>query len=262
MPKKYFPKKRAFRKKTMTKKPKVTKGIKQYVNRAIHRQIEDKRSLLVQNVNNIRSYVYDTTMGVTTCLPTINIIQGVGQSGRIGNTVHIRSLYFNFCLYPLAYDPVSNPQPKPQEVLIFLGKIKGQRDRTPATSDFQKIWQNGNSSAQPYSDLRDLTQSVNKDYWTIYKMMRFKIGNAVIDASGNNAVAQYYSNNDFNLNVVRRMNITKFVPKILKFNDTTASPTNDNLYMWHTCVNADGSVANNTIPIAISYSFQCAYEDA
>lgn len=257
-----------YKKKSSYPIKKVSPTIKKYVSRVVHSQIENKHALSVTNSAVVTAYTFSTTLGVTTCLPTVNISQSLGQSGRIGNTIKTRKLMFNFYLYPLPFADPSNTIPKPQEVLIFLGKVKGQKDRTPITTDFQKLWQNGNSSTQPYSDLRDLTQIVNKDYWIVYKVMRFKIGTASYEGFSTTPLQvpqqaqQYYANNDFKLNVVRRMNITKYCPKTLKFNDTTLSPSNDNLFMWHLCVNSDGSVASSPSPINIGYSFQYEYEDA
>lgn len=263
--KKPFFKKRPY-KKRVVRKPRyarpVSTAVKQYVNKAIHKNIEDKTAVYVTNIMNVNAYTFNTLMGVVTCIPSINISQGTGQSNRIGNTIRTRSLNVKFCFYPNPYNATDNAVPKPQEVLLFFGKLKGQKDRVPITSDFQKLWQNGSSSTQPYSDLRDLTQMVNTDYWIVYKIMRFKIGTAAYGGTGSQAGAQFFENNDFKLNAVRTVNLTKFCPKVLKFNDTTLSPSNDNLYMWHTCVNADGSAASSTYPMTMSYSFNYIYEDA
>lgn len=262
MAKKTSSTKKTSTRKTISRKPRVSAGIKKYVKAAIHREIEDKNSLLVQNVVTVSPYSQNTNMVSATCLPTINMSQGVGQSGRIGNTVRTRRLTFSFILYPNPYDILLNSVPKPQDVLIFLGKIKGQKDRQPVASDFTKLWQNGNTSVVPYSDLRDMTAEVNRDYFTVYKIMRFKVCHSSIGGSGSTASNQFFANNDYKYNVIRKMNITKYCPKILKFNDTTLSPVNDNLWIWATCVNADGSSSTNPYPMTMSYSFHYVYEDA
>lgn len=244
-------------------RPKVSAPIRQYVKRAIHTQLENKHALIVQNVITPTAYVFNTTMNCVSCIPSVNILQtSLGQSGRIGNQISTRSLFFNFVLYPRPYDVISNNLPTPQEVLIFIGKVKGTKINTPAIGDFNRLWQNGNTAVGPYSDLRDLTQTYNKDVFQIYKIMRFKLAFSNHEGTGNLPGQQFYANNDFKLNVVRKMNLTKHCPKILKFNDASTIPVNDNLYMWITTVNADGTTASNTQPIQMSYSFHYSYEDA
>lgn len=240
------------------------KTVKSIVKREVHKNIEDKKALYVQNILPITSYANLATMQVQTCIPSVNITQSVGQSGRLGCTVRTRSLYFNMYLYPNPYNATSNVNSKPQIVQLFFGKIKGQRDRIPTNLDFSRLWQNGNSSTNPYSDLRDLTQQINNDYWTVYKIFTFKLGLSSYSGTGSNPAYQNFTNNDYKLNHVRKINLTKYCPKVLKFNDATLQPTNDNLYFWIQCINADGTqpVDVNYLPATFGYSSHYVYEDA
>lgn len=245
------------------KAPALTvKAVESIATKVVHNQIENKTACAITTApRNVNAYVYNTLMGVVSCIPTDNISQSTGQSGRIANTIRTRYLNCKLVFFPNPFNATDNAVPKPQEVLLFFGKIKGQKSITPITADFQKLWQNGNSSVQPYSDLRDLTQLVNKDYWIVYKIFRFKIGFAAYGGTGSTAGQQFYESNDFKLNVVKNINLTKWCPKILKFNDTTLSPSNDNLFMWYEAVNADGSAASSTYPMSVSYTFNYFYED-
>lgn len=252
---------------TRTKVMSKDRMLRRIIRQEIHKNIENKTALAIQNVVPLSNANITPNLNCQTCIPTINISQGTGQSNRIANVIKTRSLYMKFVLYPSLWNITSNAVPKPQMVLMFFGKVKGQRDRQPTGTDFAKLWQNGSTSIGPYSDLRDLTQYANKDYFTIYKILRFKVGNENITGTGNSANAQYYTNNDFKYNVSRTINLTKYCPKTLKFNDNTLSPTNDNLYMWAYVINADGTItvpsAGSTYePTTLSYTFSYTYEDA
>lgn len=235
---------------------------KKQVKTMIHKNMENKVEQFVSQNNIISSYAYNSSLFVQSCIPYNQIAQGLGQGDRIGNTIRPRSVYFNYVLHPIPYAAVGNPQPTPQDVIIFFGKVKNSRAQQPIASDFAKLWQKGNTSVGPYSTTLDMCQEINKDWFTVYKIVRHKVGCAGYTGTGNQAGPQYFINNDYKYNIIRRLNITKYVPKIVKFNDTTAQNTNDGLWMWAMCVNADGTTNVNYTPLYMDVSLQFQYEDA
>lgn len=267
MAKKTTMKKRTYKKKTGTKK--VSLAVKKYVSRTLHTQIENKTSLYTGSVA-VTAYNFNSTMQVLSMIPYAGIVQSSTQAGRIGCEIRTRSCYFNFSLSPSSYNASSNPFPTPQEVLIMFGKVKNSRAQVPVSADFAKLWQDGSTSHAPFSTTLDLLQNVNTDFWTVYKIIRCKVGYAIANnsfgspptASGANTAAYFYANNDYKLNVCRRINITKYCPKIVKFNDTTSQPTNDGLYMWVMAVPADGSTQIASNAIQMQYTLNYVYEDA
>lgn len=261
MAKKTTQKKRTYKKKTAKK---VSLAVKSYVNRTLHTQIENKTSLYIGSIA-VTAYNLNSTMGVLSMIPYASIVQSSTQAGRIGDTIRTRSCYFNFSLSPSPYNVTSNFVPIPQEVLIMFGKVKNSRAQVPISSDFAKLWQDGSTSHAPYSTTLDLLQNVNTDFWTVSKMIRCKVGNSIIGGtgiSGSNSATYFYANNDYKLNVCRRVNLTKYCPKIVKFNDTTSQPTNDGLYMWVMSVPADGTTQAQSNPVQMQYTVNYIYEDA
>lgn len=249
------PKKRTYKKRSI-----VSNTIKRYVKRTIHSNIENKTEQTLSSSNVVTSYAVNSSLFVVSCIPYSGISQGLGAGDRIGNVIRTRKTMFNYCLRPNAYSASLNPNPTPQEVIIMFGKVKNSRAQQPISTDFSKLFQAGDSYHAPYSNLLDLLQDVNKDWFTVYKVVKHKIGNATYSTGA--TASQLFSNNDFKLNVVRRLNITKFMPKIVKFNDTTAQPTNDGLWMWAMCVNADGTASATQYPCYMDYTLNYEYEDA
>lgn len=239
----------------------VPVSVKKYVNKAINKNVENKLEQFTSQNNIISSYAYNTSLFVQSCIPYNQILQGVGQGDRIGNTIRPRSVYFNYVLHPIPYAAVGNPLPIPQDVMIFFGKVKNSRALQPNSADFAKLWQVGDSSRAPFSTTLDMIQDINKDWFTVYKIMRHKVGTALYTGTGNQAGQQYYSNNDYKYNVIRRVNITKYIPKVIKFNDSTAQNTNDGLWMWAMCVNADGSINSTYTPLYMDVTLNFTYED-
>jgi len=260
--KRSYRKKRGAPKKRMYKKRGgVSNTIKRYVKRTIHSQIENKVETDQGAGDTITSYAYNTGLFVRTCIPYTKITQGVDM-GRIGNEIKTRTCLFSYSIAPNAYDSVFNPVPRPQEVMVFFGKVLNKKPQEPVSTDFAKLFQNGDTSISPQSNPLDLILPINKDYFKIYKVFRHKIGYAVNVNSGANVSAASYANNDFKLNVVNKVNCTKWCPKTLKFNDTTNQPTNDGLYMFAMSINADGTASSTPTPLKMWWNNTYTYEDA
>lgn len=266
----YAPKRRFYRKrKAAVKKAPykrrsalISAPVKRYINKTIHRNIENKTEQTLSGNNTINSYAVNSSLFCISCIPYTAINQGVGGGDRIGNTIKTRRVFFNYVLRPSEYSATLNPQPQPQDVIIMFGKVKNSRPQQPINTDFAKLWQAGDSSHAPYSTGLDLIQDVNKDWFTVYKVLRHKVGYQYAATAGMSPTHEYYANNDYKFNVIRRLNITKYVPKTIKFNDSTAQPTNDGLWMWAFCVNADGGFSQTLSPILMDYTLNFDYEDA
>lgn len=259
--KKSAPKKRTYKRRGATR---VSASVKRYVNKTIHKNIENKTEQTLSLNNAISTYAYNTSLFVVSCIPYSVINLGYGSGDRIGNTIRTRKVMFNFVLRPEPYSNgiPANGVPNPQEVLIFFGKVKNAKPQAPISTDFAKLWQAGDSSHAPYSTTLDLIQDVNKDWFQVFKVLRYKVGYSIATGTGNNASSQYYANNDFKLNVCKRLNITKYCPKVIKFNDATSQPTNDGLWMWAMAVNADGTTNLNQVSVKMDYTLNFEYEDA
>jgi len=254
-----------FRKKTYQKKKKVPLAIKTYVQKEIARDIENK-SVQINGGANFGSYLEDLTLNAYPMLPYTgywSVTQGVGAGNRIGNQIKTRKLMLNYVLFPLPYDATSNPNPIPCEVIMYLGYVKNTPAVLPGATDFTYFYQSGNSSVTPAGSLRDLIAVNNKDYWVIKKRWSHKIGFSNNQGTGGVANYQYQANNDFKLNVVRRLDITKLVPSTIIFNDTGSSPTTKNLFLMFEAVSSNGLVLGAAFKtVTIDYWIDFEYEDA
>ena len=264
-----YKKKTSFKKSTKTYKKKYVRkskpslNLKKTIKRIIHSQIENKIAIKQEILKTVTSYVNNTSLLCLPMIPYNEIVQGLGQSDRIGDTIKTQKCYFNFALRPAPYDATYNFIPLPQSVIIMFGKVKNAKPQKPISTDFSKLFQYGNTSQSPQNRLLDNVLPINKDYFTVYKKLVIKIGNSTVNGTGANLAASYYANNEYKLNCSMRLDITKFMPKTVKFNDTTAQPTNDGLWMWAWCNNADGTANTfDPIPILMDYCIEYIYEDA
>jgi hypothetical protein len=244
-------------------KKKSTSGIRKIVRSELHRQAENKVSFYNNSVPLCGQNMAGS-MNVFSIIPYINIAQGTGQQNRVGNQIRTMKCMFNFVIRPNSYDAIrTGGNPRPQEVIMMFGVVKNSKAITPTSIDFQKLWQEGSSSRGPFNSLLDLCSVVNNDLFTVKKTLRFKVGTASYTGIGSldGGNGQFYTSNDFKYNVVRRLNLTKICPKVVKFNDITSQPTNDGLYCWAWCVPADGTLPVGTGPLQWDWNITYEFED-
>lgn len=240
-------------------------GVKKICERVTHRNLENKTIRIGSLGNSISSYNISQNLFTVSLLPYGNLLQGTGQGDRIGNVIRTKKCMFNFVLRPMPYNSTSNTLPIPQEVILFIGKVKNSKPFQPTNTDYAKLFQNGDGVSAPQSNLTDLCSEVNSDWFTVLKRMTFKVGYGAYTGLGNQTNPQFFANNDYKLNVVQSLDITALMPKVFRFNDNTQQPTNDGLWCWATSVNSDGSTAYTpaqTIPVNMDFFITYIYEDA
>lgn len=239
----------------------VSTAVKSYVNKTIHKNIENKKTQVMYENQIVCSYANNTSLLVVSMIPYAFIPQGVGQSNRTGNLIKTRKCLFKYVLYPAPYS-VTNTTPIPHEVIIMFGKVRNSKAQAPISTDFAKLYQNNDTYRAPLSRISDVISIVNKDWFQVYKVLNHKVGYSINENSGLNVAAAGYANNDFHLNVKRSIDLTKYCPKNVLFNDTTTQPTNDGLWMWAMAVAADGTASTSLNPIFMTYELVYEYEDA
>jgi len=246
-------------------RPKISSAIKSYVKKSLHAEIENKCVQInfgnsFGNVNespDFNAYPMCPTAGFWT------LSAGVGQGARLGNIVRPVKVMLNYILRPLPYDALVTPVPQPSEVQLMLGHLKSCPTDVPNSLDIQNLFQSGSTVAIPSGSLRDIISVINTDYWVIKKRWTHKIGYASSDGTGSNASSQYFANNDFKLNHVKRMDITSMIPKKIVFNDSNASSFSKNLFLMYYAVSASGATYGaNTLAANIEFWVDFHYEDA
>jgi hypothetical protein len=125
------------------------------------------------------------------------------------------------------------------------------------------LFDNGSSSFGPIGDLGDLCADINKEAWDIKKKWTHKVGTAIFTGPGNLQNYGFFANNDFKLNVVRKIDITKYCPKTIKFNDAAGSTQGANLFFFYQAIPTTGGIfQQNETPANIDYWVSYTYEDA
>lgn len=271
-----------YKKKTSTKKGKTTKSSKilrrvprkaskavvSAVKSTIKSMAETKQvRMLYTKVDNTGIQPYNGTSwgldnGLFALSPVqnrIEISQGDGEGQRTGNRITVKSSYLNLILYPTPYDGTYNPVPRPQDVMIIIYKIIGGGNTIQTT--LGGLFQNGNVTSSPGSNLTDTVLPFNNDLYKILYKKIVKVGSADNTAIGNMTAYQYYANNDYKRSVRLYIPITKYLDKVIKYDNTSTTANNSMLYMAVLPMNADGSQpaagnAYRTVSLIMNQTFK------
>jgi len=253
-------------KKYSKKSDNVSSKIKRYVKKQIHKNIENK-VVNIEVAREFGSYLDSNTMNVFPMCPYQTLFPspslGVLSNNRIGNEIRSRKVMLNYTLRPTPYNATFNPSPQPVHIQMFLGYLKQASGVIPGSADYNLFFNNGSISYAPSGTLSDLVAQPNTDMWTIVKTWTHKVGFAASDGTGINVGWSAYSNNDYKLNVVKKLDITKHIPKVIKFNDNLQSQQGRNLFLFYQAVASNGlALAVNIRPVAINFWVHFEYEDA
>lgn len=251
-------------KKRATTKPKsVSLPVKRYVNTIIHKAIENK-SIQYNSGFTMVPYADDNFMRCFSLSPgtTLSIVQGTGSGDRTGNRIKIVKAQLCYWIVPAAYSGLLNPTPRPCNIRVFIGYSKTNPTIIPPAADTAQLYQFGDSAQAPNGFMSDILRSVNKDKYVIFRDLKHKIGYSAASGTGFVAGSEYFANNDFKFNIMKKIDITKYLISNVIYNDATAIPTSRGLFCWTQIVGADNTSVAGTIPANFNYFVELKYEDA
>jgi len=262
--------KRNNRKKTVIKKRSYKK--KSNANATFSKKVKSVISRMAENkVANFRGSINmqaaTATSWITTLIPCtpytsyLAIDQGVGQGQRIGNSIRLKKLKLSGVLRPLPYNLTTNTDPVP--LFIKLMFMTRKDSTTTVNTNVNDLLQYGSSSESPGYQLVNLTRPVNTDDWTVHTVRTFKLGYSAYAGTSVDVAAQSFTNNDFKLNHFVNIDLTKYCPKIIKFDDNSFLPNSRNLVMYPFVYRADSSQPTTTaeIPAIFDLNLDMQFED-
>lgn len=215
---------------------KVSKGVRSYIKRALRSNAETKTFINYganQSIAGASSSTAPTTINLCP-----QIVQGVGKSQRVGNSVSVSSATIKGRVNILPYNSITNPAPAP--VLIKMWLLSSIVTNAPAVgtiASWSSFFDINNSSIGFQNNPLDLVLPTNKDLWRIHATRQIKIG----ASAASNAVPSpnsFYDNSP--MSAPFSFSFGKHI-KTLKYDDTTAPATNKNLFLVFQVVNADGT---------------------
>lgn len=262
--KKFYPrKKRVYKKRVYKKKVAPKTSVKMMIKRALDRRIENKE------VCNTDAYFEFYQNGSGSISPSVInslnpiIVQSVGENGRVGNAVNLKSAYLKGYL-TMAQSAGNSAVPAQVNgqwnVRIFIGRLKTSI-ASPTSADLTSLLRVGGSTfAFDSTNPLSLVRRVNTELFTIYYDKIHKIGTQ----TGTGSTTGGIHNNDYQLSKFININLTKYLKKKLIFQDTSINtPTNSGLYIFGGLVDSISSAFTSTTPfVSLTYDLLYSYEDA
>lgn len=244
-------------------------AVKRIVRREISRNQEVKtKQSFVSNVQLFPTTAASFASNVIQVGPnSANLVvsQGTGQGNRVGNQIITKRLVFSGRLTPQGWDTTLNPNPRPLAVKMLV--LYDREDDNTAPVPGSTFFQDGNTTVGFAGTLMDMVKPINADRFRILAQRTFKLGFAAYTGTAttpaNQSQWQAYTNNDFKLNCEFRLDLTKYYPKRVKFNDTTSDPTTRGLWVFFYYIDATGAVIPSTqVNALVHYMQDYKYTDA
>lgn len=255
--------KRTYKRKAV-RKPTARNSMVKLVKSIIHKQAENKEADWAGlNTINIFGGTNFNTQNIIPMSPYstyLTISQGTTASSRIGNKIQTRKLILKFVMTPLPYNGATNTLPKPQDVMIYWVKSKDTPVSLTSSSGMGAFFQASAGASGPTGNIFDNIKQVNTDVWTVCHKMRLKLGNANYAGTGSSAGDQTFANNDYKLNHIKTVDLTKHCPKIVSFNDNNTTPISPTLQMIILPCNADGTGYNSSSQYQCQLYYQLYYQ--
>lgn len=194
----------------------------------------------------------------TTGAALMNITQGTGQANRSGNMIQPNYCKLDMMFFPKPYNETTNIDPVPCEVIIWIVKPKITLQGKSVADVYSDVTTNGlfqfgNSDVPMTGEMDDTMLRINEDQYQLLYKRRVKVGNQFVNQGI--GAADGYSNNDFKMNQRVKINLTKYMPKRLKWDDTGTSATSRPIYVLIERVRADNLPVTNATSFSDTIGF-------
>lgn len=244
----------------------------QYIKKAIDARMEKKIMHYTVGIFplSIQASTTNVSANVRILTPSSSVTggsisQGTGVAQRIGNRVRVTKAILRYVVTPRPYDAVTNVAPVPQDLIFYFVRSKA----APCTSiPYQELagssgqfLESGAVDTGFSGQIGDVTYDVNLDSYTLLKKKKFKLGFANYGGTGTQANSQSFSNNDYKLNLIGSIDVTKTFPKVIKWDDAGEVTTPWTQLVIQT-VDNNGLIAPVTASrVQVSYTIDMYYTD-
>lgn len=196
--------------------------------------------------------IYDVNNQIGT-----SITQGTGQGQRVGNKIRLKKYNLKYRFWP---GPAN-----PNNLFIKMWVLTDRQNPTTQsrgsvnTAALSGPWFNqGSSSTGMTGKVFDVMLPMDTDRWRVYKTCMWKIG----VSSNPQATVTGLGNNDFSYSGSLNINLTKYMPKIIRFRDTETTVQSKQLFVVFQVVKADNTIDPTDVGhISFSRVVEMKWED-
>lgn len=277
--KKTVTKKKVYKRKYIKKASLSTKKVKDIAKQVISNKLEHKdqnwnwvlQPLVLQSGTSTMVNNYFVLNPSNASANGYDIVRGSNSGQMNGNKINLKSAYLKYVITSNVYNATTNVVPQPYIARIYFFKSKRFPMNDPQTNLYcgsgasANFFDIGTSDIGFFGNVADLTETVNRDAYIYLGSKTFKIGQAVppIQSVNNSTPNYYFSNNDFNMCVYGKMNVSKYLPKIMTRDDGAGVWQNPYVIGLIQIVAASGyNISANQQPLTFNLSLDLTYTDA
>lgn len=252
------PTRRVRKSRLLGKRRRVSKNVKRYVKRAIHRTVETKEKIDYGANQPIVTASASAPVGQI-LIPTMTNGTSAGQ--MIGNQIKCVRGYIKGHVNLLPYNITTNPNPPPLYVKMWLVKNLVTQGSAASFSwfDWTKFFKLSGGMTGFQGNMLDVEFPVNTEYWRVLAKKTIKLGVGGATATGPISSGSYLDNSSFSRPFF--FNYGRYLKKTLKFLDGGGACQNAGIYLLIQAVNANGD-ASAYNPCEYHFVNHFKYEDA
>lgn len=192
----------------------------------------------------------------------VGIPQGTGQGQRVGNRITTRKCIFRGIIHANPYDATTNPAMIPVQIRMVVYRDKTLPTAQPPDARTD-LFQQGSVTLGLQNDLADMILPFNEDKYRVVATKVMKLGYAAFDTTGTQVGNGGWHNNDFKANCEFELDVTKFLPKTVIYNDNSNTPTTPGLWCNFICSYANGGlIGSTTVAATLQWTLTYDYSDA
>lgn len=237
------------------RRPLRSKSLRRTIKAVVRRSMETKMNQETPSQKNIYNFITNTE--VFNLLPAIS--QGIGQANRVGNKINPTYMTLKLAIlcanmngvYPAASSTYF-------DIYIFKWKGCNQAGGAPTLTDMGGFLQDDNSSRGYQGQVLDGLRNINEDEFRLIKKRRVTLNNIYNTTVGQ--MAGYYQST--NPQKTMTFNLTKYVKKMLLYDDTQTTVMNDNLYIGIGGTQCDGTNVVSSVMGSYNFFVNFKYKDA
>ena len=249
---------RKYGRKSYRKGSKVSTGVRRYVKKIIRKNLENKEWLDYGTNGSIPCTSGGSTPSGLNLMPVLS--QGTGDTGRIGNCVKIVKGTVNLRINLLPYAAITNIGAPPMLIKVFLLRnLASTASTSLASYNWNSFFKTNNGSSAFFNSPIDMDMPVNTDLWRVLGTRYLKLGTTSANATGPVTTGAYCDNSSFTGHV--KFDWGKYCKKILKFQDSSSLPSNENIIVVIQAVLANGD-ATTLQGCELHWVNNVRYEDA
>ncbi|AJD07532.1 putative capsid protein [Sewage-associated circular DNA virus-20] len=188
------------------------------------------------------------------------ISQGTGQGDRIGNKVSLVNFFFSFIVWARATNLGGPSLPIDLCMYVFSDKLNPtsqlslniQNSIAGITQPY--FYEAGNATTGANLTITDQLLRVNGDRFTLHKKKIFKISTSTV---------ANWSNNDYKASRKFKINLAKYMPKLVQWNDAGVLTSRQVWVMFLPVIANDdtSTVFANSDLVGIGFDYQVKWKD-